>query len=106
MKKPKKKRTPKFKLPADPWQAFAYLVSKCSDGFARELVDQGKTSKQARLIVVGCFLAMAAGEACRIAMSEGRKPDVRKWRKATRDAFKRAVARTAKAAPEKGSEPK
>jgi len=81
--------------PIDPWKAFPYFVGKCAEGFARELVEQGKTVTQARNAVIGCFLDMAAGEACRIARGEGREPDPSKWSKAVNDAFERAVKRTA-----------
>ena len=50
-----------LKVPNDSWGAFAFLVSKCAEGFARELVDQGKSPTQARRAVVECFLNMAAG---------------------------------------------
>jgi hypothetical protein len=88
------KRRAASSVPKDSWQAFAYFVGKCATGFGRELMEQGKTEKAARNAVIGCFLAMAAGEACRIARGEGREPDRRKWRKATNDAFQRAVVRT------------
>ena len=80
-------------VPADPWEAFAYFVSRCAEGFGRELIEAGRTPTQARNAVVGCFLHMAAGEACRIAHDEGRKPDPKKWRKATAEAFSRARTR-------------
>lgn len=85
----------KKKAPVDPWGAFAYFVSKCADGFGRELIEQGKTETQARNAIIGCFLDFAAGEACRVARGEGRDPNSAKWRKATDDAFERAVKRTA-----------
>lgn len=84
----------KERAPLDPWKAFAFFVSKCATGFGRELMKSGKTETQARNAVVRCFLDMAAGEACRIARREGRKPDLAKWRKATNDAFDHAVERT------------
>lgn len=86
---PKRKRA--VQVPKDSWQAFAYFVSRCASGFHKELMEQGKTDKAARNSVIGCFLAMAAGEACRIARREGREPDHSKWRKATDDAFQRAL---------------
>lgn len=82
------------RTPTDLWRAFAYFVSKCAEGFGRELLEQGKTDTEARNAVIGCFLDMAAGEACRIARREGRQPDIKKWHKATDDAFGRAVKRT------------
>jgi hypothetical protein len=89
-----RKRSPRVVIPKDPWKAFAYLVGKCASGFGRELMEGGKTEKAARNAIIGCFLAMAAGEACRIARGEGREPNHCKWRKATDDAFRRAVVRT------------
>lgn len=91
-RKPPRKRP--SSVPKDSWQAFAYLVSRCASGLHKELMEQGKTDKAARNAVIWCFLAMAAGEACRIARSEEREPDHGKWRKATDDAFERAVTRT------------
>jgi hypothetical protein len=93
MAKKTKKAMPK--VPDDPWGAFAFFMNSCATGFARELVAAGKSETEARNSVIGCFLQMAAGEACRIARREGREPDVKKWRKATADAFKRAVQYTA-----------
>lgn len=81
-------------VPADPIGAFAYFVSKCASGFGTELMRRGRTATQARKMIVGCFLDFAAGEACRIARSEGREPDPKKWKTATDRAFERAVART------------
>lgn len=83
------------RVPKDPWHAFAWFVSRCGEGFGRELMERGKTATQARNTIIGCFLDMAAGEACRLARSEGREPDPAKWRKAVDDAFERAVKRTA-----------
>lgn len=80
----------------DPWNAFAFFVSKCASGFGKELIQQGRTDVQARNAVIGCFLDFAAGEACRIARREGREPDHEKWTQAVNDAFERAVKRTSK----------
>jgi len=87
-------KKPAGEVPADSWGAFTYLVGKCATGVARELVEQGKTPVQARNAVINAFIAMAAGEACRVAREEGRRPSAAKWRKATNDAFARAVKRT------------
>ena len=84
----------KERVPLDPWKAFAFFVGKCAEGFGKELIAGGKTNTQARNAVIGCFLDWAAGEACRIARSEGRKPNLTKWGKATKSAFDRAVKRT------------
>jgi hypothetical protein len=81
-------------LPDDPWAVFAFLVAKCGEGFGRELMKAGRTETQAKNAVIGCLLDFAAGEACRLARSECREPDPEKWRKATTDAFDRAVKRT------------
>lgn len=97
-----RKKPPRIAVPKDPWQAFAFLVGKCATGFCLELIEGGKSETAARNVVIGCFVAMAAGEACRIAREEGREPDIRKWRKATTDAFRAAVKRTDKAATEGG----
>ena len=94
----------KRRAPVDPWKAFVYFVGKCAEGFGSELIQHGKTPTQARNAVIGCFLDMAAGEACRVARSEGREPNPAQWRKATNAAFKRAVERTAKASPERTEE--
>lgn len=83
------------RLPADPWKAFAYLVSRCASGFFGELVERGRTPTEARNTIIGCFLDMAAGEACRIANKEGREPDHALWQAATDGAFARAKKRTA-----------
>jgi hypothetical protein len=80
--------------PINPWQAFAFFVSKCSEGFGQELMCEGKTETQARNAVIGCLLDFAAGEACRIARREGREPSHERWTKAVNDAFERAVRRT------------
>lgn len=101
-KPPQPKRGPK--IPDDPWKAFAYFVSRCASGFYKELVEQGKTETQARNAVIGCFLQMAAGAACRIARGEGREPAPEKWRKATKAAFDRAVKQTAPCRPTKRGE--
>ena len=90
-----KKKPLLSQVPEDPWMAFAYFVSRCGEGFGKELLAQGKTETQARNIIIGCFLGFASGEACRVARSEGREPDIEKWRKATEDAFARASKRTA-----------
>lgn len=82
--------------PIDPYNAFAFFVSKCAEGFGAELMKNGKTDTQARNTIVGCFLDFAAGEACRIARREGREPDPDKLAKAVTDAFNRAVKRTAR----------
>lgn len=95
-------------VPEDPWKAFAYFTGACAAGFGRELIEQGRTPTEARNAVIGSFLAMAAGEACRVARSEGREPDPAKWRKATDDAFDAAVKRTdagRAALAESGEEP-
>ena len=81
-------------LPDDPWAVFAFLAAKCGEGFGRELMKAGRTETQAKNAVIGCLLDFAAGEACRLARSECREPDPEKWRKATTDAFDRAVKRT------------
>lgn len=81
-------------VPDDPWYAFAYLVSRCGEGFGGELMRQGRTDTQARNAVIGCLLDFAAGEACRVARKEGREPDHSKWKNAADDAFERAVKRT------------
>jgi len=81
-------------VPADPWKAFAWFINKCASGFGTELMRDGKTATEARNAVIGCFLQMAAGEACRVARSEEREPDPAKWRAATDDAFERAVKYT------------
>jgi len=80
--------------PPDSYKAFALFVSKCASGLYTELVEQGKTDVQARNAVIHSFLDMASGEACRVARNEGREPDPEKWRKATDDAFARAIKRT------------
>jgi hypothetical protein len=82
------------KVPDDPYGAFAFFVSHCASGLHKELLEKGKTDTDARNAVVHCFLDFAAGEACRIARREGREPDGDKWRKATDDAFEKAVKRT------------
>lgn len=84
---------------SDPYEAFAYFVGKCAEGFGIELMHGGKTDTQARNTIIGCLLAFAAGEACRIARREGRDPDPTRWAKATTDAFDRAVKRTARTPP-------
>lgn len=81
-------------VPTDPYGAFAWFASRCASGFYMELVEKGKTDTQARNVVIHCFLAMAAGEACRIARREGREPDTSKWGKATMKAFEKAIKRT------------
>jgi hypothetical protein len=83
------------KVPQDSYGAFAYFVSHCASGLLKELVENGNTDTQARNYVIHCFLDIASGEACRMARREGRDPDREKWRKATEDAFVRAVKRTA-----------
>lgn len=83
------------KAPIDPWKAFAYFVSKCSEGFGAELMREGKTETEARNAIIWCLLDFAAGEACRIARHEGREPDQEKWTSAVNDVFERAVKRTA-----------
>ena len=82
-------------VPDDPWMAFAYLVGRCAEGLAKELLERGRSETQARNAVIRCFLDMAAGEACRQARREGREPDPSKWRKATDDSFERATKRSA-----------
>lgn len=82
------------KVPDDPYGAFAFFVSHCASGLYKELLEKGKTDTDARNAVIHCFLDFASGEACRVARSEGREPDHDKWRKATDDAFARAVKRT------------
>lgn len=86
-----------IEVPADPVKAFAYLVSKCSSGAYLELVEAGKTDAEARNRIIFAFLDFAAGEACRVARSAGREPRFDKWTAATKDAFERAVKRTAAA---------
>lgn len=86
--------------PTDPWNAFAFFVSKCASGFAAELVQGGKTDTEARNAVIRCFLDFAAGEACRIAKREGREPNHEKWTSAVNVAFDRAIKRTGDAVPE------
>ncbi len=76
-------------------KAFAFIVSKSASGLLLDLVEAGKSETQARTSIIHYLLDFASGEACRIARREGRKPDQKKWRKATDDAFKRAVKRTA-----------
>lgn len=82
--------------PVDSWNAFAYFVSKCAEGFGSELIKEGRTETEARNAIIDCFLNFAAGEACRIARREGREPDSKKWEAATANAFTRAVKRTSK----------
>lgn len=81
-------------VPADPYGAFAWFVSQCASGLYRDLMEKGKTDVEARNAAIHCFLDFASGEACRIARREGREPDADKWRKATDDAFAKAVKRT------------
>lgn len=85
-------------VPVNFRMAFAYFVSRCGEGYGKELMKEGKTPTQARNAIIHDLLAFAAGEACRVARSEGREPDVTKWRVATERAFERAVIRTAKQA--------
>ncbi len=85
-------------VPVNYRMAFAYFVSRCGEGYGNELIREGKTPTQARNAIIHDLLAFASGEACRLARSEGREPDVTKWRIATERAFERAVIRTAKAA--------
>lgn len=82
-------------VPADPWGAFAWFLNQCASGFARELMAQGKTETHARNAIIRCLVSAAAGEACRIARSEGREPNPTKWRQFTCTQFERAVKRTA-----------
>jgi hypothetical protein len=84
----------KEKVPTDPRLAFAYFVSRCGEGYGKELMLAGKTQTQARNCIIHDLLNFAAGEACRVARSEGREPDREKWLKAVTDAFERAVERT------------
>lgn len=86
---------PLVDVPDDPVKAFAVLVGRCANGLLRELVEEGKTDTQARNAIIHYFLDFAAGEACRVAMREGREPDHNKWRMATNKAFEHAVKRTA-----------
>lgn len=81
-------------VPDEPYAAFAWFVSRCASGLYQELLEKGKTDTEARNAVIHCFLDFAAGEACRVARREEREPDSDKWRKATDDAFERAVKRT------------
>lgn len=81
-------------IPSDAREAFAYFVSRCAEGYGSELMKQGKTATQAKNAIIHHFLAFASGEACRIARSEGREPDITKWRGASDRAFERAVERT------------
>ena len=81
-------------IPANSWDAFAYLISRCASGLYGELVKGGCTDAQARNSIIHAFLDMAAGEACRVARREGRSPEPEKWREAVTNAFDRAVKRT------------
>ena len=89
-------------IPTDPHKAFAYLVSRCAEGFGVELLQEGRTDMQARNLIIGYFLDFAAGEACRVARREGREPSHEKWTKAVDDAFARAVKRTSPPAGTEG----
>lgn len=80
-------------VPDDPYGAFAWFVSRSASGLYGELLQKGKTDAEARNSVIHCFLDFASGEACRLAQSEGREPDRKKWRAATDKAFTRAVER-------------
>lgn len=90
---------PKQKVPTDPRMAFAYFVSRCAEGYAKELLAEGKTPTEAKNAIIHHFLDFAAGEACRIAVSENRKPDHAKWHKATNAAFTKAIERTTNPEP-------
>jgi hypothetical protein len=81
-------------VPSDPYGAFAWMVSQCASGLYKELLEKGKTDTAARNSVIHCFLDFASGEACRIARREGREPDHDKWRRATDEAFEKAIKRT------------
>lgn len=82
------------KPPSDPNKAFAWFVSKCANGFCAEMIERGRTATQARNMVVHMFLDFAAGEACRIAREDDRKPNPEKWTTAATDAFVLAEKRT------------
>ncbi len=49
-------------VPADPYGAFAWFVSRCSSGLYRELLGKGRTDTEARNIVIGCFLVYVKAE--------------------------------------------
>ena len=87
-------RAAKNRVPIAPRKAFAYFVSKCASGCGKELIEQGLTDVQACNAVIHMLLDFAAGEACRIARRDGRKPSIKKWREATKTAFEAAVERT------------
>ena len=78
-----------------PHELWARCLSVAASGYFLHLTKEaGLTEAQAKNRIIGDFLACASGEACRLARKEGRVPDPNKWRKATNDAFKRAVERT------------
>lgn len=81
-------------VPEDTIGAFAWFVSHSASGAYKELLQQGRSDTEARNTIIHCFLDFASGEACRVARSEGRDPDKKKWRKATDAALKKAIERT------------
>lgn len=74
---------------------WGYELSLVSSARHIQLVnEQSLTDTQARNSIIADFLACAAGEACRIARSEGREPDEFLWMAAAQRAFRDANIRT------------